>query len=423
MKLSSITQSNYSSILKWAVKNNANFKKDLGLTDIISDDMKYLLTFDDVNFLELYRLSEIYRDRLIIIKMNSIIVPSDTYFEEHFEGQSETNKELVKYSEMAKLGIRKYIDLLKQVDANRENNVFSNPLDVLFVPMVCRRFSVQIPLRFIDLIFAISETEMSSVFNYTYPDSLENLIDSGGMGFETKLMVKMIKTIGIAPYEPKTTKYLDITKFNPLQKKTEEQNFYDPVLLSFWKINPVTAQEIKFNFFKTNKDELERVLKKLKKIDSPMELEFAIQLPIEYMQIIQKSYSNQLIDISYRSSFEVVASKGFNYEKICQLRDYETNEISETPVELYSVRLHEAALQNTLAVSNLAKAAYSETGNVISLIDVFSLLPSVYTTQAVIKINSQNLKKLMSETNPFVKSIFTKIQQQFNLLKNDMDKL
>lgn len=423
MKLSSITQTNYSSILKWAVKNNANFKKDLGLTDIISDDMKYILTFDDVNFLELYRLSEIYRDRLTITKMNPIITPSDSYFEEHFEGQSTTNQDLIKYSKMAKVGIEKYLDILKQVDANRENDVFVNPLDVLFVPMLCRRFSVQIPLRFIDLIFAISESEMSSVFNYTYPDSLDNLIDNGGLGFETKLMVKMIKTIGIAPYEPKTIKYLDITKFNALQKKTEEKNFYDPVLLSFWKINPITGQEIKFSFFKTNKDELERVLKKLKKIDSPMELEFAIQLPLEYMQIIQKTYNNQLVDISYRSSFEVIADKGFNYDRICQLRDYDSTEITETPVELYTIRLHEAALQNKIAVTNLAKAAYSETGNVISLIDVFSLLPSVYTTQAVIKINSQNLKKLMTETNPFVKSIFTKIQQQFNLLKNDMEKI
>ena len=58
MRITDISESNSSTILRWAITNNANFKKNLGLADIISDDMHYILTLEDVNFLELYKFSQ-----------------------------------------------------------------------------------------------------------------------------------------------------------------------------------------------------------------------------------------------------------------------------------------------------------------------------------------------------------------------------
>lgn len=418
MKLVEITESNPSTILKWAIENHAKLKRNLGLADIISDDMKYILTFEDVNFLELYRLSEIYRSKLKIIKSNEIRKPSDQFLEETFQGSNTDN---VKYSEIAKNGIQRYIDVIQQIDANRTKGEFEPLIDILLIPMICRTFTIQIPLRFIDFVFACNEDELERTFNQMYPETLDELIGTKGLGFENQLMIQVIKTIGIKPYEPKTIKYLDITKFNKLQKKTEEQNFYDPVLLSFARENKITGKKVKFSFFKTNKEELERTLKKLKKLDEPTELEFAVSIPIEYMQQIQNNYSDDTLEIGYRSSFETTVSNGFNYQRIIKIRDYE-DEIDE-PIDLYGARLHEAALSNSVAIAELAKNAYSGRDNVINLIDIYSLLPSVYTTQVVFKVLSTNIKKLMTETNPFIKALFTKFNQQYTMLKTDMDKI
>lgn len=419
MKLVDIAESNSSSILKWAIDHNAKFKKDLGLADIISDDMHYILTFDDVNFLELYRLTEIYRTKLKIIRTNEIRKPSDQYFEETFQG---INDKGISFGTIAKAGIEKYINIIKQIDANRKKGNFESLIDNLLIPMICRTFSIQIPFRFIDLIFAASDQELNSIFNNMYPETLNSLIDRGGLGFENQLILKIIKTIGIKPYEPKTVKYLDITKFNFLKKNNKEHKFYDPVLLSFEKKSKLTGKIIKFSFFKSNQEELKMTLKRLKKMTEPFEFEFAIQIPLEYMQQIMNNYSSDIIDIRYVSSFEMITGRGFDYNQIVKIRDYE-NEIDE-PIDLYGARLHEAALENTAAVTELFKNALGTTRDqIISLIDIFSLLPSVYTTQITIKVSAEDFKKLMNETNPFIKSIFIKMSQQLNLLKNDIDKI
>ena len=59
MFISDIQESNSSNILKWALSNNAQILTDIALIDIINDEMKYLVTIEDVNFLEVYQLTQI----------------------------------------------------------------------------------------------------------------------------------------------------------------------------------------------------------------------------------------------------------------------------------------------------------------------------------------------------------------------------
>lgn len=416
MRLTDISESNSSTILRWAIENNAKFKKNLGLADIISDDMHYILTLEDVNFLELYRLTEIYRTKIKIIKSHEIKEPSESFFKETFQG---VDTEGHQFSQIAKESIEKFINIIKQIDANRRSGNFEQLLDLLLVPMICRTFTVQIPLRFIDFIFVCTDHELDQVFNRMYPETLNTIIDNEGLGFKNTVLIKIIKSIGIKPYEPKTIKYLDIIKFGSF-KNNKDYN-YDPVLLSFGKINKITGKTNKFSFFKSDKETLEKTLKQLKKNQEPLELEFAVQIPIEYLQQIQNSYEDDIIEIGYKSSFETIAKTGFDYNRIVKIRDYE-NEIDE-PIDLYSTRVREAAAENILGVGMLLQNSNVQRDNVISLIDIFALLPAVYSTQVTLKVFSDQIRTLLKESNPFIKAIFTKINTQMTMLKNDMDKL
>ena len=77
MYFSDIIEANESNILNWAIMNKAKIISDLPLIDLINDEMKYLITIEEVNFLELYQLTQIYRDQLKILYQAPIHIPSD----------------------------------------------------------------------------------------------------------------------------------------------------------------------------------------------------------------------------------------------------------------------------------------------------------------------------------------------------------
>ena len=85
MKIINITESGSNNILRWAISNNANILKDEALKHIIDDKIIYKITYDNVNFLELFRLTQLYRDE-IRIKSTSILSPEMIKFSNLFSG-------------------------------------------------------------------------------------------------------------------------------------------------------------------------------------------------------------------------------------------------------------------------------------------------------------------------------------------------
>lgn len=425
MYLNDITESNQSNILNWALMNKANIIGDISLIDLINDEMKYLITIEDVNFLELYELTQMYRDHLKILYQSPVQIPSTEQLKDLF-GLVAKDTDLKPY-ELASNAIRRYCDLVTQIEGNKEegNRVSKDtPLDILFVPMISRHYTIQIPLRFIDFIYLLSEQEYRNTFKIsTYPYSLEELLkeNKDPKSFRNKLLIQLIKNSIPAQYNPRFIKYLDITKFNSLKKKNDDEQFYSPTLLNFGFEDPLTKRIIRYSFFKSKSDDLKIVLKKMRKYHiNKMMYEFAIQLPLEYMQILENHFNNGMVEIKYRLPLESIISKGFNYKQIIKIRDLDQN-VTEV-VDAYGVRLHEAAIDNVTNINMLIKLLKDEKAE-LNYGAIYSLLPAIYSVQAVIKISSENISEIINISHPMIKSIFTDIQHQINLLNDDISNI
>ena len=421
MYFSDIAESNQSNILNWALMNKANIVNDIALIDLINDEMKYLITIEDVNFLQLYELTQMYRDQLKILYQSPIVVPTDEEFKSLFgEGDKDLN---AKPFELAQQAIKRYTDLVTQIESNKEegNRISKEtPLDILFIPMICRHYTIQLPLRFIDFIYLLSESEYKSTFSSSYPYTLEDLIkpSKNPQSFSNKLLIQLMKNSIPAQFNSRLIKYLDITKFNSLKKKNDDEQFYSPTLLNFGFEDPLTKKVIKYSFFKSKPEDLKLTLKKIRKYHiEDMNYEFAIQIPVEYMQILENHFNNGMVEIKYRLSFDSIVNKGFNYKQIIKIRDLDQN-VTEA-VDTYAVRLHEAAIDNITNINILLNILKEKKAD-INIGDIYSLLPAIYSVQAVIKISSNDIKEIINVSHPMIKSIFLDIQHQINLLNNDI---
>jgi hypothetical protein len=289
--------------------------------------------------------------------------------------------------------------------------------------MINRFYTIQIPLRFIDFIYLLSEQEYSTIFRPDYPHSLDELTkpSSDPKTFRNKLLIQLIKNSIPVQYHPRFIKYLDITKFNSLKKKNDDEQFYSPTLLNFGFEDPLTKKVVRYSFFKSKSEDLKIVLKKMRKYHvDKMNYEFAIQLPIEYMQILENHFNNGLVEVKYRSPFESIISKGFNYKQIIKIRDLDQN-VTEA-VDAYGVRLHEAAIDNITNINMLSMLLKEEKAD-LNYGAIYSLLPAIYSVQAVIKISSTDISNIVNISHPMIKSIFTDIQHQINLLNNDISNI
>lgn len=419
MFISDIQESNSSNILKWALSNNAQILTDIALIDIINDEMKYLVTIEDVNFLEVYQLTQIYRNQLMIVVKDPLKIADEDLLKSIF-GLSSKDDKIIPWK-LALQAISKYSNLFFQIEAN-EDDEHKTPLDLLFMPMINRRFTIQIPLRFIDFIYLLSDAEYKKVFKAGYPNTLEYIIDAESSinNFKGRFMMQLIKNATPTPFNKKIIKYLDITKFKALHQNSKDEKFYTPVLLNFGAEDPMTKKIIRYSFFKANKEDLQVILKKLNKYKiNEMMYEFAIQLPIEYMQILENTFHNGIVEIKYRTPMNIIANRGYNYNQILKIRDLDENLVE--PIDPYALRINEAAMENIHCI-NLLELNLNNNLIDTNRADIYSLLPSVYTVQCVIRISSEDIKKIITISNPVIKNIFIEIQKQINLLNNDINK-
>ena len=86
MNLINIKESGTNNILLWAISNGADIKSDIALQSIINDELSYVITLSNVNFFELFRLTQIYRDKIRIIDENQAEMPNINELEKLFNG-------------------------------------------------------------------------------------------------------------------------------------------------------------------------------------------------------------------------------------------------------------------------------------------------------------------------------------------------
>ena len=161
-------------------------------------------------------------------------------------------------------------------------------------------------------------------------------------------------------------------------------------------------------------------MRMLNKTAADLKLNFTIQLPIQYMQILLNYYDNHIIPVSYESSIKNIIANGLvydNFKTYAYEPDLQGNEESDpkeeefnNQVEAYRVRITEAnqVLLNTI---NAMLTHNSTTKDIpISKESIFSLLPSVYRANAVITVNSSYIDALCKDNDSVIGTMFSEMK-------------
>lgn len=425
MQIIDIKESGANNVLMWALANGANVKEDMPLTSLINDETFYLVTLEGVNFFELFRLTQMYRDKLRIVNEKSSAIPSMKELKEMFPGEYKSETENLSLSDVSEHVITNFTNLTSQMMT--DDDIINPGAIRLFLPMITRKFDVQIPVSFIDFIDSMSDEETSKLFTADYPGTLKEIIEADVHGVKTILANGFVKGTQILKYDTRYDQYIKTIKYGPLKAYPQSSKLYKFGLLGFSKRDNVSRGEIRCSLFKSNQAAISNSVKRMGRINTPLELDFIIQLPIQYMQLLENSFSRELLNISYESSMSAIIDGGLTYN------DFKTSEYAvdtENPeeqakletrnnaIEAYRVRITEA---NQILLNTIPILVKSE--NDVDVTSVFAMLPSLYTAKAVITVNTDNIQKYIAHTDPVISSMFQEMNDIANGVTEDIRKM
>lgn len=405
MKLGTIKESGSNNTLLWAIKNGADVISDQELQSIINDEMFYIVTFNDVNFFELFRLTQLYRNKIRILSEQKADIPTMEFLASMFPGsfQSE-DKNNIPLCEIAEHSLTEFFNLVFQMES--DSDIIKMNTLRMFLPMITRRFDVQIPINFIDIVGCLGEEESKEFFTRDYPDTIDKVLDKENNSIEVNMKLGFIRSTSINRYGSRYDQYLRFTKYFPL--KQDGNKLYKIALLGFHKFNPITRGENRCNMFNVNPNQLSNEMRKISKINSDLMVDVVVQMPIQYMQELEYTFSNDDLRIDYESSMVDIIQNGFQFNDFIT---YEINEDSSDEdkakydahingIESYKVRIAEA---NTRMFNGLSIILNSEDD--IDERSAFALLPSIYMTNAVMTLNMNKKEIYRSSTDGMISEI------------------
>jgi len=427
MKLSNIKESGANNILMWAITNGADVKSDPALQSVISDELSYLVTIEDVNFFELFRLTQMYRDKIRIIEEKRAEMPTRSELHKLFPGsynpEPEDPTKEVQLCEIVEHCGESFINLAMQM--TNDDHIITSGAVRLFLPMISRKFIIQLPVEFMDFINSMSEDEAARVYTTEYPGTLEDIIETENHGVKTTLQLALVRGTSIIKYDKQYEQYIKLLKYSPLKSK-ETNKLYKLALLGFFKYDNISRGEVRIDLFNSNKEVIASTLKRMARINNPLELEFAIQLPIQYMQILENSFSREVLTIAYESSMSNIIDGGLTYNDFITSEYNENSEDEEEKVkaeahnnsiETYRVRIAEANQKMLNAMPLLLNSEHD-----VDITSVFAMMPSIYTTRAVIRINLDQADKLLKHHDPIITDMFNEAIDISNSILSDINK-
>lgn len=412
MKITNIKESGSNNILLWAISNGADIKEDVHLQSLINDELFYHVTMNNVNFFELFRLTQMYREKIRIIDELKAEVPSNEELAKLFNGSyipdPKNPEEKAPLYECVSHVTQNFINLALQMAS--DDDIIKPSALRLFLPMISRKFTVQIPVAFVDMVESISVEESAKLFSENYPETIQDIIDNENHGFKTILQLGFLRGTSIIKYNKRYDQYLKITKYSPL-KTCNNNKLYKFGLLGFYKYNNITRGEVTCNLFNPNKETLGSTLKQLADLKTPLRVEFAIQLPIQYMQILENSYSQDVLEISYESSMSTIIDGGILYEDFITPSLVEEDEEDENKIEEFnnSINAYRVRIAETNQLTlNAINMILNNEGD-IDVTSTFSMLPSIYSTKAVVTINLENASLYTSNYDPVISEMFSEM--------------
>lgn len=427
MQITNITESGCNNVLLWAISNGANVKEDLPLQSVVNDELFYQVTLSDVNFFELFRLTQMYREKLRIVCENKAEVPARTELAQLFNGTyipDETKPDTKAHlAECVEHVTQNFLNLALQMST--DDDIIKPSAVRLFLPMITRKFSVQIPIAFTDLVNSITPEEAGMLFTSNYPNTLQEIIDTENHNFKVKFSLAFIQATWILKYDNRYDKYLKITKYSPL-KNSSSNKLYKFGLLGFYKYNNVTRGQVRCNLFNLDvtSEIFEYKLKTIANIKTPLQVEFALQLPIQYMQILENSYSREVLDIQYESSMSNIIDSGIIYDDFITPVKYEESEENVDTeyenvvnnIEAYKVRIAEA---NQIMLNTITMLLNND-GD-IDTTSIFSMLPSIYNTKAVITLNMDHIDEYKYNSDPLISEMLSEMISVANEILSDIN--
>jgi len=431
MTIIGIKENYVSNILTWAIANGADIKDDPPLVELINRELHYLVTIVDVNLFELFRLTQRYRDKLRIVNEKQAEIPTNASLHESFPGDHPRKDDNgnIECWEIARDCIVKFMNLVSQMQT--DDDIIHPGAVRLFIPMICRKYSVQIPVDFVDLVEALSPDEAAKLFTREYPSTLQAIVDGTPISDSTtdRIMHNAIRILSMAfvkateplRYNDRYISYLKTIKYSPL-KKYQGNKLYKFGLLGFSKKDTISRSELNCTLFKPNPVNMMTALKRLGKLNSPLEFEFVVQMPIQYMQLLENSFGQDVLSISCESPMKTIIEGDLIYDDF-KTPEYagEDNESEiekhTNSIEAYRVRITECNVTMLVYYPILfTKDGVDESAG-------FALLPSLYKSIAVIKFNSENIQKFIGHNDPLISEMFQEMSEVMESVNEDIRKV
>lgn len=404
MKITNISECGSSNLLRWAINNGANIKSDTSLQALINAETFYHITIEDVNLLELFRLTQCYREKLHVRIERKAEIPSTSELAKSFDGEYDIDGNKVPLTDVVEHACNMFFNLALQMNA--DDDIIRHENTRLFFPMLSRHYDIDIPLSFVDLVAAFKTPEDAALlFNSSYPDNLNDVIlNSDNPLISNMIMLYIIKTTSICKYDEHYEQLLRLVKYAPLHKCSDDK-LYKFRLTGFSKYNNMTRGEERCSMFNVSKDLMEKSLKKINTLKTPLKVDFALQLPIQYMQLLENTYSNEQLPIAFESSMSSIIESGLvsNNFKSHEFDESETEKIEEfnNSIESYKVRINEA---NQIVLNSIP--VIFNNGKDIDYTNTFAMLPSAYTTKAIVTLNMEYEDLYLSHYDPIIRSMF-----------------
>lgn len=416
MEITNIKESGTNNILRWAISSNADLKNDLQLQSLINDETFYHITISNVNFLELFRFSQTYRNKVRVLDEKQAKVPLRKELLKVFPGEETTDDdEKLSLAEASEIVIQKFIDLALQMQS--DDDIIRPETARLFLPMISRQFDIQIPISFMDLISVIPDKLCPILFNSKYPSNINDVIFGDEKDIISMLTFHIFKTTQMIQYNKHYEDLLKVTKYG-LLKNTKSERLYKFRLLGFYKYDNVNRSEIRCTMFKPDKETMNNAMKSMARLQTGLKFEFAVQLPIQYMWMLENHFDPESLKITYDSSITDIISTGLTFDDfITQEFDDDEEMIIErnNSIDGYRTRITEC---NQAALNTIGVLANSS--NDIDMASAFALLPSIYNTKAVLTLDIDYADLYVSHYDPLIVDMFYQMLDMANGIINEI---
>lgn len=421
MKLLFIRPSCESNLLNWALKYQSegelDLSKDTSLQSLINDELSFQVGLGDVNEMELFRLTQTYRDKLRILE-DQYITPSDEILSELYPGECSSNDQSsapIPNKDLAKHVIDNFMNISTQMQA--DDDIIQPNAVKEFIPMICRRCDIQIPISFKEFCSLITSKDIfHKIFNDDYPNSLDDITGDPTNPIHQMIMLRASKETAVIRYNESYDKYLETIKYFPINNQNADNKIYHLALLGFSKYDRVNRSDVSVSFFNPDPDKIKSLLRKLLGLRAPINAQFVVQLPISYMQYILNFFPKDLLPVSYESSARSIIASGLVYDDFIMP---EINPADTDPEHIQSAKTAEAAISayklRIKEADNHTLSAINKFSNNpdITTVDLLALCPCIYNTRAVFTIDSTKFLEYQTISDPLIKQI---IEEMFAII-------